>query len=98
LMLSGDAAAVKKITDPLLELSEDDQERTAFFIDDDGGGGMVVTCEDPSNLKALYKSLGLKVGLVSIPSLRAHENAYLVGMDLRLTGEYRELRRRWLSA
>jgi hypothetical protein len=96
LLLSGSAAA-SKLMEPILGLSESDMERTALVVDEDGGGGMVVTCDDPSPLKARYISLGFKVGLASIPRRRPNENAHMVSMDLRMTGEYQQLRKDWLS-
>lgn len=97
LLLSGSSAAASKIMEPILGLSESDMERTALVIDEDGCGGMVVTADDPGPLKARYISLGFKAGLVSVPRRRPNENAHLVSMDLRLTGEYQKLRKEWLN-
>ena len=97
LLLSGGSAAASKIMEPILGLSESDMERTALVMDEDGCGGMVVTSDDPGPLKARYISLGFKVGLVSIPRRRPNENAHLVSMDLRLTGEYQKLKKEWLN-
>ena len=96
LLLSGNAVALK-IMEPIFGLSESDMERTALVVDEDGCGGMVVTSDDPGPLKARYISLGFKIGLVSIPRRRPNENAHMVSMDLRITGEYQQLRKDWLS-
>ena len=97
LMLAGDGSALG-IMKPLLELSDAEMERTALVVDDDGQGGMVVTSDDPGRLKARYISLGFKVGIASLPQRRPAENAHMVSMDLRLTGDYRRMREDWLSS
>jgi len=96
LLLSGNAATLK-IMEPIFGLSDSDLERTALVVDKDGEGGMVVTSDDPGPLKDRYVSLGFKVGLVSLPTRRPNENAHMVSMDLRLTGEYQKLRKDWLG-
>jgi hypothetical protein len=93
LLLLGDAAALK-LTEPGLALSGMD---LFVFVDEDGHGGMIVTSDDPGPLKARCMSLGLKVGVVSIPRRRPQENSHMVSMDLRLTGEYQKLKKEWLD-
>ena len=97
LMLSGNAAALK-IMQPILELPDAAMERTSISIDEDGEGGLVVTADDPDILKAQYLALGFRVGTVTIPRRRPNETAQMVSMDLKLTGEYRSLRQKWLDS
>jgi len=71
-------------------------ERTAISIDEDGEGGMVVASDDPAPLKAKYQALGFKIVVAAIPRRRPNETAQMVSMDLRLTGEYHQMRRELL--
>jgi hypothetical protein len=97
LLLSGDAAASKVIAKSIVMMPESDMERTALIFEDDAHVGAIVTSDDPGPLRDRCVSLGFKVLTVSIPRRRPHDNSHLVATDLRVTGEYQELRRDWLG-
>jgi hypothetical protein len=94
LLIAGDATAAR-VSGPVVGLS--DISRTARIIDDDGEGALIVTSDDPSRLKARYSSLGFKVGVVNsgrpLPPRRSDETAARVAMDLKLSGEYDDIKR-----
>jgi hypothetical protein len=91
LLLSGDAAKLD-IMAPISQLSDAEFDRVAFVVDQNEDGGMVVTPDDPTPLKARYLALGFRVVVVQMPKKRSNETAHMVSIDLRLTGEYRQLR------
>ena len=96
LLLSGDAVNLN-IMEPIAELSDAEFDRTAYVVDRHGDGGMVVTPDDPAPLKSRYVALGFKVVVVSMPKKRSSETAHTVSIDLRMTGEYRQLRQDHLA-
>jgi len=93
-LLAGDATAAR-VSGPVVGLS--DISRTAWIIDNDGRGALIVTSDDPSKLKARYSSLGFKVGIVNadrpLHPKRPNETAAMVATDLKLSGEYDDIRR-----
>ncbi len=98
LLLKGDAAASATILRWILMLPEGDLEQTSPIVDEEGNVGGIVSSYDSSSLRDRCLKLGFKVHTISIPRQRPHENSHLVEMDLRLTGQYEEWRRKWLGA
>ena len=92
LLIAGNATAAR-VTGPIVGLS--DLDRTAWIIDDDERGALIVTSDDPSNLKARYSSLGFKVGTVNttLSPMRPNETAATIATDLKLSGEYDDMKR-----
>jgi hypothetical protein len=88
ILLAGDTAG--------RTLSDAQMERTTISIDENGQGGMVITFDDPAALRAQYVALGFRTVLVGLPKKRPNETPHMVAMDLKLTGEYQQMRRKLL--
>jgi hypothetical protein len=92
LLIEGDATPAR-VTGPIVGLS--DLKSTAWVIADDGRGALIVTTDDPAKLKARYHSRGFLVCSVNTPlhSKRVNDFPEMVAIDMKLSGEYEEMRR-----